>query len=72
MKRLLDTNTWIALTVETHRHHGPARKWYDEAALTPDDLVFCLPTEMGFLRLVTQAAVMNQCGARALDEHAGA
>src|SRR5205809_4699364 len=59
MKRLLDTNTWIALTVETHRHHATARQWYDEAPLTPGDLVFCLPTELGFLRLITQTAVMN-------------
>lgn len=62
MRRLLVTNTWIALTVETHRHHAPSREWYDAVALTAGDLVFCLPTELGFLRLITQAAVMNQCG----------
>jgi toxin-antitoxin system PIN domain toxin len=66
MKRLLDINTWIALTVETHPHHVAARKWYDETALTAGDLTFCLPTELGFLRLITQAAVMNQCGAAPL------
>jgi len=63
----LDINTWIAPTVETHRHHTAARRWYDEAALTPGDLVFCLPTELGFLRLITQTAVMNQCGAAPLS-----
>ncbi len=63
MKRLLDINTWIALAIETHSHHAAAQVWYDEAALTPGDLVFCLPTELGFLRLLTKTEVMNQCGA---------
>jgi uncharacterized protein len=67
MKRLLDINTWIALTLETHPHHDPARRWYGEALLTQGDLVFCLPTELGFLRLITQSAVMNQMGAAALS-----
>ena len=62
MKRLLDVNTRIALTVERHPHHAAARKWYDEVPLTRGDLVFCLATELAFVRLVTQAAVMNLCG----------
>jgi toxin-antitoxin system PIN domain toxin len=62
MKRLLDTNTWIALAIETHPHHGVARAWYDQAFLTDGDLVFCLPTELGFVRLITQATVMGRCG----------
>src|SRR5947209_7125274 len=67
MRRLLDINTWIALTLEPHPQHGPARKWYEEEALTPGDLVFCRQTELGSLRLITQAAVMNQCGAAPLS-----
>ena len=67
MRRLLDINTWIALTLETHPQHGPARKWYEAEALTRGDLVFCRQTELGFLRLITQAAVMNQCGAAPLS-----
>jgi toxin-antitoxin system PIN domain toxin len=67
MRRLLDINTWIALTVETHPHHAPARKWYDEAPLTRGDLVFCRQTEIGFLRLVTQEAVMKRCHAKPLS-----
>jgi toxin-antitoxin system PIN domain toxin len=67
MKRLLDINTWIALALETHPHHAAARKWYEEAPLTRGDLMFCLPTELGFLRLVTQAAVMSQCSAAPLS-----
>jgi toxin-antitoxin system PIN domain toxin len=66
MRRLLDINTWIALTVETHPQHRAARKWYEQTALTPGDLVFCRPTEIGFLRLLTQAAVMARCSAKPL------
>jgi toxin-antitoxin system PIN domain toxin len=66
MKRLLDINTWIALAVETHPQHVAARKWYGETELDQGDLVFCRQTELGFLRLVTQQAVMGQCLASAL------
>jgi len=67
MKRLLDINTWIALTLETHPHHQAARKWYEQSPLESGDLLFCRQTELGFLRLVTQTAVMNQCGAAPLS-----
>jgi toxin-antitoxin system PIN domain toxin len=58
----LDTNTWIALAVETHPQHAAARRWYDAEPLTSGDLLFCRATEISFLRLVTQARVMNPCG----------
>lgn len=67
MRRLLDINTWIALTLETHPHHKAARKWYAKVHLAPGDLVFCRQTELGFLRLITQEAVMKQCGAAPLS-----
>jgi len=62
MKRLLDTNTWIALTVETHAQHPAAKRWYDAEPLTQGDLLFCRATETSFLRLITQARVMNASG----------
>ena len=62
MRRRLDTNTWIALAVETHAMHGAARRWYDAEPLTAGELLFCRATEISFLRLVTQARVMNACG----------
>lgn len=67
MKKLLDINTWIALTLETHPHHEIARAWYRETQLARGDLVFGRATELGFLRLVTQAAVMKRCGAAPLS-----
>jgi uncharacterized protein len=66
MKRLLDINTWIALAVETHPQHAAARQWYAEAELVHGDLVFCRQTEIGFVRLITQQAVMGQCFAAPL------
>ena len=39
MKRLLDINTWIALTVEAHPHNVAARHWYREVELLRGDLV---------------------------------
>ena len=66
MRELLDTNTWIALMVETHPQHSAARRWYDAAPLTAGDLMFCRVTEMGFLRLISQEQVMKRCGLVAL------
>ncbi len=66
MRRLLDTNSWIALTVETHPHNKTVREWYDAAPLTAGDLLFCHSTEMSYLRLLTQESVMKQCGVVAL------
>jgi predicted nucleic acid-binding protein len=51
MRRLLDINTWIALTVETHPQHRAARTWYEQIALMPGDLVFCLASGEAFFRL---------------------
>ena len=67
MRRLLDINTWIALSLDTHPQYRPARLWYEQTPLQRGDLVFCRQTEVGFLRLVTQAAVMARCGAKPLS-----
>jgi toxin-antitoxin system PIN domain toxin len=66
MKRLLDINAWIALTLRTHPHYKAARAWYDKTTLSAGDLIFCRQTELGFLRLVTQGVVMKRCGAAPL------
>jgi len=66
MKRLLDINTWIALTVETHPQHAASREWYAGVELLHGDLLFCRQTELGFVRLVTQKPVMSQCSAAPL------
>ncbi|MCL4203747.1 MAG: PIN domain-containing protein [Pirellulaceae bacterium] len=63
----MDINTWIALSIETHPQHRRARSWYEQTPLRPGDLLFCRQTELGFLRLITQAAVMARCGVRPLS-----
>jgi toxin-antitoxin system PIN domain toxin len=67
MRRLLDINTWIALTVESHPHHLAAFSWYARTAILPGELLFCRQTELGYLLLITQASVMNRCGALPLS-----
>ncbi len=62
MRRLLDINTWIALSLDAHPQHRPARLWYGQTPFQRGDLVFCRQTELGFLRLITQSAVMARCG----------
>jgi hypothetical protein len=62
MRKLLDLNAWLALFLEGHTQHTVAREWYKKEILAPADLSFCRPTEMGFLRLLTQKRVMQACG----------
>ncbi|MES2392964.1 MAG: TA system VapC family ribonuclease toxin [Acidobacteriota bacterium] len=54
---LPDVNVWIALTSDRHVHHTLARQWLQTTE--QDRLVFCRISEMGFLRLLTNAHVMG-------------
>jgi toxin-antitoxin system PIN domain toxin len=54
---LPDVNVWLALAVETHQHHSVAKDWIQES--DGDQLLFCRITEMGLLRLLTNARVMG-------------
>jgi uncharacterized protein len=57
MKRYLaDVNVWFALAVEEHRHHPPARKWWED---TPGLFGFVRTTQLGLLRLLTSAGPMR-------------
>ncbi len=53
-----DLNVWIALTYARHVHYDCAHRWY---VSLPEDahLCFCRFTQIGFLRLITTAAVMG-------------
>jgi len=70
MRKLLDINTWLALSLEDHPQHARARRWYEQTPLPVGALLFCRQTEIGFLRLVTQARVMERCGLHALSNTA--
>jgi toxin-antitoxin system PIN domain toxin len=56
MSYLVDVNVWVALSTPGHTHHQPAKAWLDSAT---SRLYFCRVTQMGFLRLVTNARVME-------------
>ena len=53
-----DINVWIALTYRRHVHYAPAKVWFDSLPDTVD-LCFCRVTQLGFLRLLTNATVFG-------------
>ena len=53
---LLDVNVWLALANPGHTHHAAAKNYWSGTQAQP---VFCRVSMLGFLRLVTQAAVMG-------------
>ena len=54
---LPDINVWIAFAWQGHIHHETVKPWF--AALEPGQAAFCRVTQMGFLRLITNAHVMG-------------
>ncbi len=66
---LLDINVWLALAVEEHPHHAPARAWWAEAASTAQSspwtsaapaIWFCRVTMLGLVRLLCQPKVVGE------------
>ena len=53
---LLDVNVWLALAHPGHMHHAVAKNYWAGAQAQS---AFCRVSMQGFLRLVTQAAVMG-------------
>ncbi|MFZ0393588.1 MAG: TA system VapC family ribonuclease toxin [Terracidiphilus sp.] len=51
-----DLNVWLALATPEHVHARMARQWWDGEA---GQIAFCRLSQLGFLRLVTTAAVMD-------------
>src|SRR2546428_102543 len=54
---LADVNVWIALTLSYHKNHSSAIHWLLDSP--QDQIAFCRVTQMGFLRLLTNRAVMD-------------
>ena len=50
-----DINVWLALATD-HIHHATAVDWWERYG---GSIGFCRMTQVGFLRLLTTAAVMN-------------
>jgi toxin-antitoxin system PIN domain toxin len=51
-----DINVWLALAAPEHLHAAVAQRWWNEES---GAIAFSRLTELGFLRLMTTAAVMD-------------
>lgn len=56
---LIDINVWLAMTWDLHPQHASAARWYATLKLNESALWFCRMTMLGFLRLLTNRAVMG-------------
>lgn len=59
---LIDINVWLAMTWDLHPRHRSAADWLTAVSITKKDdveLLFCRFTVLGFLRLLTNRAVMG-------------
>ena len=56
MMQLLDVNVWLAAAWSRHAHHQIAVNWLNGV---DDDVAFCRVTELAFLRLTTNRAVVG-------------
>jgi uncharacterized protein len=54
-----DINVWIALTVQTHIHTDLACRWMSQLPAS-DRVLFTRYTQLGILRLLTNASVMKE------------
>jgi len=54
---LLDVNVWLALVDKRHVHHPVAARYWSDASV--QNRAFCRITANGFLRLSSNAAVMQ-------------
>ena len=53
-----DINVWLALAYDRHLHHSVAKQWF-ESLERDAQLFICRFVQMGFVRLLTTAAVMG-------------
>jgi uncharacterized protein len=60
-QQLCDTNVWLALALSDHIHHSVARRWFD-GVVESASVLFCRSTQLSFLRLLTNAAVLAPYG----------
>ena len=51
-----DINVWLAVAAPEHVHSGIAKSWWEQET---GFIAFCRLTQLGFLRLMTTAAVMD-------------
>lgn len=51
-----DINVWLAVAAPEHPHHSLAKKWWEGET---NEIAFTRFSQLGFLRLVTTPAVMD-------------
>jgi toxin-antitoxin system PIN domain toxin len=61
MAHLLDSNIWLALSLDRHAHHATARNWLDRVQ-EANSVCFCRPTQQTLLRLLTTSSVLAPFG----------
>jgi toxin-antitoxin system PIN domain toxin len=61
MKKLLDSNVWLALTLSRHKFHRAASDWFNSCT-SSGEVIFCRATQLTLLRLLTTSAVLNAYG----------
>lgn len=61
MRRLCDSNVWLALALSEHVHHVAAQEWLTTIE-DADSVAFCRATQQSFLRLLTNASVLRPYG----------
>ena len=61
MKKLVDSNVWLALTLSKHVFHAVSREWL-KGCTKEGEVLFCRATQQSFLRLLTTQAVLGAYG----------
>ncbi|MBV8846965.1 MAG: PIN domain-containing protein [Bryobacterales bacterium] len=56
---LIDINVWLALSWALHPHSAAAHGWLASRPRPQTRLLFCRVTQLGLMRLLTNAAVMG-------------
>jgi len=55
--KIPDVNVWLAASWSRHTSHGVARDWMEDEQ---EDLAFCRVSQMAFLRLLTNPAIIRE------------
>lgn len=61
MKKLVDNNVWLGLTLSKHLFHGVCHEWLNRCTKS-GEVLFCRATQQSFLRLLTTRAVLGAYG----------
>ena len=66
MRKLVDSNVWLALTLSKHVFHPTCHEWL-KGRMKTGEVLFCRATQQSLLRLLTTQAVLGAYGNLALS-----